>query len=130
MGASIFEKHLVLDEMSGAIDAPVSATPETLRLAVRAAARATAALGDGRRGCLPAEAGNREGSRRALYATRDLRPGDVVTASDVIALRPARGLAASAWEALTGVRLTRTVAAGQPFLDRDLAGVREGRDAA
>lgn len=130
LGASVYERHLVLDSGSTAIDAPVSATPEALAAAVQAAARATAALGSGEKTCLAAELPNRHPSRRALYATRDLAPGHVIGQDDVIALRPAAGLPASAWRLLEGQRLTRAVAAGAPFLLCDVKGGGEGRDAA
>lgn len=120
MGAAIYERHLVLDAHDGSIDAEVSSTPGELAAIVRTAARAAAALGSGLKTCLPAEQGNREPSRRALYARRRLAAGHVITIDDVIALRPAAGLPADRQRELVGQRLRRDVDAGTPFQVTDL----------
>ncbi|MGD9905838.1 MAG: N-acetylneuraminate synthase family protein [Vicinamibacterales bacterium] len=120
MGASIYERHLMLSADDDAVDADVSSTPAELAAAVRAAARAGAALGAGAVVCLPVERANLEGSRRGLYARRALAAGEVVTAADVIALRPAAGLGADRERELVGARLSRAIAAGAPFVTADL----------
>jgi N,N'-diacetyllegionaminate synthase len=134
LGAVLYERHIVLEVNSSAIDAAVSSTGPQLEWRIRAAARTRAALGDGRKVCLTSEALNVAASRRALYATRDLEPGDAVRAEDIVALRPAAGLAASRWHELVGCRLQRAIPSGTPFAlqDLDLAAIagREARDAA
>jgi sialic acid synthase SpsE len=120
LGASLYERHFVLNAEMAGVDAAVSATPDQLRAIVDAAEGARAALGNGRKACLPAEAPNVLASRRSLYATRLLSPGDVVSEDAVTALRPASGLDASRWVELVGTRVTRTVHAGTAFLDSDL----------
>jgi len=120
MGASIYERHLILSADDDAVDADVSSTPAELAAVIRTAARSAAALGAGAVVCLPVERANLEASRRGLYARRPLAPGDVVTASDVVALRPAAGLGADQERDLVGARLTRAVAAGAPFVAADL----------
>jgi sialic acid synthase SpsE len=129
LGAVIYERHLIPRDGSDAIDAAVSSTPAALASRVRAAARVRAALGTGSKTCVPAEAVNRTASRRALYATRSLAPGDRVGEADVVALRPATGLDAARWNDLVGVRLTRSVPAGEPFQESDVAEFRaRGRE--
>lgn len=120
MGAAIYERHLVLHAGDDSIDADVSSTPGELSASVRLAARAAAALGSGMKVCLPAELGNREASRRALYARRPLPAGHVVSADDLIALRPAHGLGADRQRDIVGCRLRRDVAAGTPLVEGDL----------
>ena len=102
-----------------AVDAAVSSTPEELAAVVRDASRAAAALGTGVKTCLAAEA-HSLASRRGLYAARRLAAGDVVTSADVVALRPASELTPADLPRLVGVRLPRDVAAGAPFVARDL----------
>ncbi len=130
LGACLYEKHLVLDAASDAIDAAVSATPAQLRAAIDRAGHVRRSLGHARRTCGVAERANRHASRRSLHATRDLAAGEQVTSADCIALRPAAGLCASHWETLIGVRLERPVRAGEPFLVEDLASGRRGGHAA
>ncbi|HEY3381269.1 MAG TPA: N-acetylneuraminate synthase family protein [Vicinamibacterales bacterium] len=125
LGASIYERHFVLDEANCGADAAVSSTPTELCRIIVEAERARRALGHGRKICLPAEAVNVEASRRSLYALRDLEVGDVVGPEDFTALRPASGLAADRWRELVGVRLVRRVGSGGPFLDTDIEAQRE-----
>jgi N,N'-diacetyllegionaminate synthase len=124
MGAAIYERHLVLDTDDGSIDAAVSSTPGELAALVRTAARAAAALGSGVKTCQPAELGNRDASRRGLYARRRIAAGRIVTCDDIVALRPAAGLAADRQRELVGQRLRRDVDAGAPFEAADLGADR------
>ncbi len=119
LGASLYERHLVLGEDNQAVDAAVSSTPDALSSAITAAARAAAALGTGRKVCLPVELVNRPASRRGLYAARTLPRGHVVAAADVAALRPAIGLGAERQRDIIGARLERTVLAGHAFTVED-----------
>jgi sialic acid synthase SpsE len=123
MGAALYERHLVLYAADGSVDAEVSSTPEELAAVVRTAARATAALGTGRKSCAPAERGNLGPSRRGLYARHALAAGQIVTEDDVVALRPAVGLGAERQAWLVGRRLARDVAAGMPVHEADVAGL-------
>lgn len=125
LGASLYERHLMLHANDQAVDAPVSSTPTDLAALVRAAARASAALGTGQKTCARAERPNRIPSRRALYARRALPAGYRVQAEDVIALRPGIGLPADREIDLIGRPLPRDLAAGAPFLEGDLI-VRDG----
>src|SRR5262245_6095591 len=71
LGACIYERHLMLQGDDG-VDAAVSSTPEELAAAISTAHQVQAALGHGRRECLPVEAGNLTASRRSLHASRSL----------------------------------------------------------
>ncbi|MFI5177775.1 MAG: N-acetylneuraminate synthase family protein [Vicinamibacterales bacterium] len=128
LGASLYERHLVLDDDDAAIDRAVSSTPGELAALVRLAADTAAALGHGRKECLPAEAMNQQPSRRALRAARSLTAGHVITRDDLVVLRPAAGLAPQFERDLIGVPLTRDNEAGAPFLERDLPALRGPRE--
>jgi sialic acid synthase SpsE len=130
LGACLYERHLVLDGDDAAIDRPVSSTPSELAAVVRVAAETAAALGHGRKECLPAEEPNRVPSRRGLSAARPLRAGDVLTARDIAVLRPALGLSPVREPDLIGVRLTRDIEAGAPFVLGDLPAHRGQYEAA
>lgn len=120
LGGCIYERHLMLED-GEAVDRAVSSTPSELHAIVVAMECARAALGDGDKRCLPAEAPNVIPSRRGLYARRALQAGDRIAASDVIALRPATRLAPGDVGALIGRLVPRDIAAGQPFTPEDLA---------
>lgn len=124
LGACIYERHLVLEGDSSAIDAAVSSTPVELAAIVRAMEQTRSALGSGVKVCQAAEAVNVTASRRGLYARRSMRAGELVSKDDVIVLRPATRVAPSRIGALIGSRLMRDVAAGAPFDFGDLDGAR------
>jgi sialic acid synthase SpsE len=120
MGASLYERHLVLEHDTTAVDRAVSSTPSQLAEAMVLARRAWAALGSGRKACLSAEAANLVPSRRSLCAARDLAAGTRLSADDVIALRPATGLPPAMLSVLAGQVLARPLAKGTPITTDDL----------
>jgi sialic acid synthase SpsE len=122
LGACIYERHLVLEGDTTAIDAAVSSTPGELAAIIRAMEQARRALGSGVKVCQLAEAINVTASRRGLYARRAMRAGEQVSREDVIALRPATRVAPSRIGALVGATLRRDVTAGAPFDVGDLEG--------
>ena len=121
LGASIYERHFVLGPDDEAADREVSSTPSELRELVQVAARVRLALGDGVKRCVDAERGNRLGSRRGVYAARDLEAGDVLDDSALAMLRPAHGVDARAWPELLGCRVVRRVPSGRAISLEDLA---------
>jgi sialic acid synthase SpsE len=120
LGASVYERHIKASDTDPVIDAAVSSSPEALARIVAVAAATQARLGSGVREPQAAERANRQGSRRALYATRDLAAGTVVADADVIALRPEHGVPANRWRDLIGTRTARAIAAFEPFRVEDL----------
>ena len=120
LGATVYERHLMLPGDTEAIDAPVSSTPDEFKAIVEAMEHTRLALGSGAKLCQPAEAVNVTASRRGLYATRSLRAGDRVSRADVVALRPATRLTPFEVEALVGTTLDRDIKAGEPFEPVDL----------
>jgi N,N'-diacetyllegionaminate synthase len=123
LGATIYERHIMLPGSADAVDAAVSSTPEELADIVRAAERARAALGDGHKRCLPIESVNRVGSRRSLRAARPLSPGEIIGPDDIVALRPGDGLESVYQTALVGCVVTRPIRAHEPFVAGDLRGL-------
>jgi len=126
-GAVLYERHLVLEDDPDAVDRAVSSTPAELTAAVEVARRTHAALGHGRKASLDAEGANHAASRRSLCAARDLGAGHVLAASDLIALRPATGLAPKELSRLVGMRLTRPIARGAALQAHDVQMVDVGR---
>lgn len=121
LGACVYERHLMLDDESEAIDAAVSSTPSELKQIIEAMEATRLALGDGRKACQRAEAPNVVPSRRGLYARRAIRAGELLASSDVIALRPANALSPADLSRLVGRPAPRDIPAGAPFLPADLS---------
>jgi sialic acid synthase SpsE len=126
LGASIYERHLVLDDDDSAADRAVSSTPAELQAALEAGRRAWAALGSGRKACLAAESVNVIASRRSLCAARPLAAGHILTEIDLIALRPGSGISPTATPLVIGRRLLRSIGAGTPLAEVDLETPRRG----
>ena len=128
LGASLYERHIMLPDDTDAIDRAVSSTPMELAAAIKAGRRAWSALGSGRKACLAAEAANAVSSRRSLCAMSHLPAGHILAPDDLIALRPATGIPPSNLGAVLGRRLTKALAGGQPLTTAHLDGVRLSED--
>ena len=130
LGGSLWERHLVAGPGDGGVDAAVSSTPEDFAARLALAERARRAIGHGRKECLDVEAVNVAASRRGLYAARALEAGERLDEENVACLRPAAGLSADRWPDVVGRRLARSVAAGAPLVEADLAAWPDGPSAA
>lgn len=125
LGACIYERHFVLAGSADAIDRAVSSTPDELRAIVQAVEHTRRALGRGVKQCLPAERPNIIPSRRGLYATRALRPGQRIGPDDVAALRPMSEVEPARLGLLIGQTASRAVAAGEAFRLSDLVSTEQ-----
>jgi len=114
-GASVYERHFMLEGDVDAIDGPVSSTASEFASLIHIAARTREALGNGIKECTTAEAPNRVPSRRGLYAATALTRGTRIEPSHLIALRPGDGIPANQLKDLLGRRVACDVQAGQPI---------------
>ncbi len=114
LGASLVEKHFILDRAGGGVDAAFSMEPREMAQLVTEADRAWQALGAVRYGPLASEAPSLR-HRRSLYVVRDLEAGDVLTADNLRRIRPGDGLAPRFYEAVLGQRVRRAVRRGTPL---------------
>jgi N,N'-diacetyllegionaminate synthase len=122
LGATLYERHLVLPGDAHAVDQAVSSTPGELAAIVAAMEDTRVALGDGVKVCRPAERRNVAASRRGLYSTRALPAGHRILGSDVIALRPSTELVPADEALVVGATLRRAMRAGEAFHPADMTG--------
>lgn len=118
LGATALEKHFTTDKSLPGPDHAASAEPEELAHYVAVAREAHSALGDGVKRRMPAELEIAPLARRSWHAARDLRRGDVIADTDIVALRPELGIVPSV--EITGATVRRDVAAGVPITADDL----------
>jgi sialic acid synthase SpsE len=78
-------------------------------------------MGDGLKAPTASEAAMINAVRRSLHANRDLPPGHVLDASDLVALRPAGGIPPADQEKVIGRPVTRSIPAGDMLSYEDLA---------
>jgi N-acetylneuraminate synthase/N,N'-diacetyllegionaminate synthase len=122
-GARIIEKHFT-DEREGKTfrDHAVSLTREEVAGLLGRVRRAEVLLGSAEKSPTSAELrdGNTESFRRGLYAKQSIAAGEPLTPANLAFLRPRRGLCASRFYEVIGLRAVRNIAALQPITIEDL----------
>lgn len=113
LGASIIEKHFTLDRTDGGPDDSFSLEPVDLVALCRDVHIAWNALGKIHYQRTASEQGNVK-FRRSLYFVRDLKPGDVISETDVKSVRPGFGLSPKWFPQVIGKRLTVSVTRNTP----------------
>jgi N-acetylneuraminate synthase len=114
LGATLIEKHFTLRRADGGVDSAFSLEPEELNALVVESERAWRALGRVQYGPTKAEEASLQ-YRRSLYVVRDLKAGDPLTAENVRAIRPGRGLPPKWIDQVLGKKVCRDVARGTPL---------------
>lgn len=111
LGVGVIEKHLTLNREDGGVDSAFSLVPSELRSLVEETERAFGGQGRVMYGPTDAELKSFV-FRRSLYITENLREGDLLTESNVRALRPGYGLATKFLESVLGKTVNRSVTRG------------------
>jgi pseudaminic acid synthase len=101
LGASVIEKHFVLDRNAGGVDAAFSLEPQELTLLVSETKTAWQAMGEVRYGGTAAEEMSKQ-YRRSIYVCRDIGAGETFSADNLKIVRPAFGLAPKHWDNVLG----------------------------
>lgn len=114
LGATVVEKHFVLDRTGGEVDAEFSLEPFELAMLVQETARARDALGKVHYGCTEKEVASRV-HRRSLYIAKDLAPGTILTTENLRSVRPGLGLAPKYLPLLLGKAVKQAVKKGTPM---------------
>lgn len=114
LGATVVEKHFVLDRKGGEVDAEFSLEPFELAMLVQETARARDALGKVHYGCTEKEVASRV-HRRSLYIAKDLAAGTILTTENLRSVRPGLGLAPKYLPLLLGKAVKQAVKKGTPM---------------
>lgn len=120
LGAVMIEKHFTLQRSDGGVDSAFSLEPAELRSLVVETERAWQALGRVSYGATAAEQASKA-YRRSLYITSDMHAGEVLSASNMRAIRPGNGLPPKHYDQLIGRRVKVDVRRGTA-LNWDLIG--------
>lgn len=127
VGARIVEKHFTLDKMQSSFrDHELSADPPEMRVLVQEIRKLESMLGDGSKILQPCESAMKVDGRRSIAAARDLFIGELVSAEDLICLRPGSGFNPRLEEILLGRVVLRNVPRGQILTEDDLYGLLGG----
>lgn len=114
LGATVIEKHFVLDRNAGGVDAAFSLEPAELALLVKETHTAWQAMGQVTYGGSKAEEKAKQ-YRRSIYVSRDIQAGEAFSADNLRIVRPAFGLAPKHWPAVMGKKAKKVLAKGTPL---------------
>lgn len=112
LGATVIEKHFVLDRSAGGVDAEFSLEPEELASLVAESKRAWLALGHVRYGGVAVEEKAKQ-YRRSIYVCDDIQPGETLTNKNLRIVRPAFGLAPKHWQDVLGKKARKALSKGK-----------------
>jgi N-acetylneuraminate synthase len=103
LGASIIEKHFIIDRTDGGVDAAFSLEPAEFATMAEQAKLVKRAIGTVDYRIKPSEIGGRA-FRRSLYWAKAIRAGDTITTEHIRSVRPGLGVHPRYLDALIGSR--------------------------
>ncbi len=114
LGASIIEKHIILDKKLGGVDSSFSLDAQEFKELVEGVRNTEKALGIA---TLEPNAKmiSARRSTRSLFAITEIKAGDTITSENVKSLRPGVGLAPKYYEELLGKKAKVNIAKGTPM---------------
>lgn len=119
LGATVIEKHFVLDRKAGGVDAAFSLEPQELKLLVEESQRAWQALGTVKYGGTMAETKSKQ-YRRSIYICDDVKAGTVLSDKNMRIVRPAFGLEPKHWESVIGRKVKSDLPKGHALRWQDI----------
>lgn len=116
MGASVIEKHFILDRDIGGPDASFSMTPEEfgkmverVRLVEKIRGEVTYEITEKKK--------NSRKYARSLFVAEDVKAGDTITEENVRSVRPSNGMAPKYLESVLGKHFRKDIKKGTPLTD-------------
>ncbi|RCW77357.1 pseudaminic acid synthase [Saliterribacillus persicus] len=101
LGATVIEKHFVLDRSEGGVDAAFSMEPHEMTALVEETTRAWKAIGSVTYGPTKAEEKSLQ-FRRSIYAAKDIKKGEKYSPDNIRIVRPGYGLKPKYYKSLLG----------------------------
>lgn len=115
LGANVIEKHVTLDKSLPGPDHLASMVPSEFEEYVQAIRDLEVALGSSTKEITESELTNKSAARRGLYASKDLKSGEMLTFDLVSILRPESSISPMEIETVLGKRLKRDLRAYEPI---------------
>lgn len=111
LGATVVEKHFILDRSLGGPDSTFSMEPEEFGAMVKAIREAEASLG----GVTYLVPDRNKHRRRSLFVAKDIKKGEVLTPENIKSVRPGYGLHPKELKGVIGKRVNGDLSKGQPL---------------
>lgn len=120
LGARVIEKHFTLDRNLSGPDHAASLEPNELKVMVRSIRNIESAIsGDGIKRPSKSEKKNIVVARKSIHTARDLIQGHILSAEDLIPLRPGDGISPMNWNEVIGKRLNHDLYQGHKLSEDD-----------
>ncbi len=116
LGATVVEKHFILDRALGGPDSAFSMEPEEFKTMVTSIRQAESALG----GVNYSVSEKDKLRRRSLFATKDIAAGEVLTKENVRSVRPGHGLHPKLYYKILGKKALKIIEQGYPITNNDI----------
>lgn len=110
LGATVIEKHFTLDRNMEGPDHQASLEPDEFLKMVNGIRHVEAALGTGKKNCMPSEKKNIDVARKSIVANRNISAGEVFTEENLYTLRPGNGISPMRWYEVLGKTAKRDFA--------------------
>ena len=117
LGATMVEKHFILDRSMGGVDSAFSMEPAEFKLMVEEIRKTEAALGTVDYELNEKKKAARQFAR-SLYVVKDIAAGEVFTSEHVRSIRPGYGLAPKYLKQVLGKSARRYIQRGSPLESR------------
>jgi pseudaminic acid synthase len=114
LGARVIEKHFTLRRAYGGVDSAFSMEPQEMKSLVEESERAFFALGKIQTEVQDIEK-NSLTFKRSLYASKDIKQGEIISADNIKSIRPALGLATKHYQTVLGKKAKTNIKQGTPL---------------
>ncbi|WP_249872142.1 pseudaminic acid synthase [Oceanobacillus saliphilus] len=114
LGATVIEKHFVLDRSEGGVDAAFSMEPQEMKALVEETESAWKSLGKVKYGPTKVEKNSLQ-FRRSIYAAKDIRKGETYTSENIRVVRPGFGMKPKYYKELLGKKAEKEFKFGDPI---------------
>jgi N,N'-diacetyllegionaminate synthase len=115
LGATVIEKHVTVDKSLPGPDQHASMEPDEFALLVSTIRDVEQSLGSAEKVVSASERMNIPIARRGLYAARDISAGAVISAEDIIALRPEAEISPMRYDSVVSATASRAFAKHEPL---------------
>lgn len=115
MGASIIEKHFIMEREEGGADARFSVQPEEFKTMVENIRRQERIKGIVKYGVQSEQEKQNTFFRRSLFVVKDIKKGELFSAENIRSIRPSSGLPTKYYDGILGKTATQDVERGTPL---------------
>lgn len=115
MGATVIEKHFMMDRKEGGPDARFSVEPNEFEKMVQDIRTTEHIMGTVTYGCQSEQEEQNTFFRRSLFVVEDMKKGDVFTEKNMRSIRPSVGMETKYYDEVLGSKATVDIARGTPL---------------